>query len=183
MDQDRQRLEPEWVVVVLAALVYSGHLVLAIPGRKFDATGPRQLAATPIHVLVQFKHLEQPKDWNLPALTEAFKLLDLATGMAQLVTQGKDEPVRQLQKEISERVESLVLARQTLRNGLLFWGGSLIAEEEAQALGNRLDRTKAFLESLQVYPPPRQAEVLPPRCPGGGFPSVRSRFTGPVQVS
>ena len=40
MDKDRQRLEPEWVVVVLAALVYSGRLVLAIPGRKFDAGRP-----------------------------------------------------------------------------------------------------------------------------------------------
>ena len=154
MDKDRQRLEPEWVVVVLAALVHSGHLVLAVPGQKFDATGLRQLAATAVHELVQFKHLEHPKEWDLPALTEAFKLLDLATGMAQLVTQGKHEPVRQLQREISERVESLVLARQTLRNGLLFWGGRLIAEEEAQELGNRLDRTKAFLESLQVYTSP-----------------------------
>ena len=154
MDKDRQRLEPEWVVVVLAALVYSGHLVLAIPGKKFDATSLRQLAATAVHELVQFKHLEWPKDWNLPALTEAFKLLDLAPGGAQLVTLGKDGPVRELQMVISERVESLVFARQTLRNGLLFWGGNLIAEEEAQELGNRLERTKAFLESLQVYTSP-----------------------------
>ena len=154
MDKGRQRLEPEWVVVVLAALVYSGHLVLAIPGKKFDATGLRQLAAAAVHELAQFKHYEWPKDWNLPAITEMFKLVDLPTGMAQLVTQGKDEPVQQLQKAISERVESLVLTRQTLRNGLLFWGGNLIAEEEAQELGNRLDRTKAFLESLQVYTSP-----------------------------
>ena len=33
------RLEPEWAVVVLAALVYAGDLVLAIPGNTFDATG------------------------------------------------------------------------------------------------------------------------------------------------
>ena len=38
MDKDRQRLEPEWVAVVIAALVYSGDLVLAIPGEKFDMT-------------------------------------------------------------------------------------------------------------------------------------------------
>src|SRR5207245_2401940 len=30
------RLEPEWAVVVLAALIYSGEVVLAIPGKKFD---------------------------------------------------------------------------------------------------------------------------------------------------
>ena len=41
------RLEPEWVVVLLASLVYSGDLVLAIPGKKLDATdvfGPRSHA-------------------------------------------------------------------------------------------------------------------------------------------
>ena len=31
------RLEPEWTVVLLAALVYSGDIVLAIVGKKFDA--------------------------------------------------------------------------------------------------------------------------------------------------
>ena len=154
MDKARQRLEPEWGVVVLAALVYSGHLVLAVPGKKFDATGLRQLAATAVHELVQFKHLEHPKDWNLPALTEAFRLLDLEPGKAQLVTLGKDEPVKQLVNAISKRVERLVLARQTLRNGLVLWSSNLVAPEEAQDLGNRLDRTKAFLESLQVYTTP-----------------------------
>ena len=74
MDKGRQRLEPEWVVVILAALVYSGHLVLAIPGKKFDATGLRQLAAAAVHELAQFKHFEWPKDWNLPAITETFKI-------------------------------------------------------------------------------------------------------------
>jgi hypothetical protein len=55
------RLEPEWAVVVLATLVYSGELVLALPGQKFDATGLPQLAATHVRELVQFKHIEPPK--------------------------------------------------------------------------------------------------------------------------
>ena len=74
------RLEPEWAVVLLAALVYSGELVLAIPGRKFDATGLPQLAGTTIGELVQFKHIERPKDWNLPALKALFELLGLTPG-------------------------------------------------------------------------------------------------------
>ena len=92
------RLEPEWAVVILAALVYAGELVLAIPGKKFEATGLSQLAGTAIAELIQFKHLEQPKDWNLPALKALFELLGLTPGLAQLVTQGKEEPVQELQK-------------------------------------------------------------------------------------
>jgi len=40
------RLEPEWLVVILAVLVYNGDVVLAIPGKKFDATKVSELAAT-----------------------------------------------------------------------------------------------------------------------------------------
>jgi hypothetical protein len=162
MDKDRQRLEPEWVAVVLAVLVYSGDLVLAIPGKKFDATGLPQLAGTGVDELTQFKHIERPKDWNLPALKALFELLGLTPGMAQLVTQGKEEPVQQLQKAISQMVEKLVVLQQSLQSGLLFWGRNLLAEEDAQKLRTRLDETKSFLESLQAYSSPGKLKNL--RC-------------------
>ncbi|PXF60115.1 MAG: ATPase [Deltaproteobacteria bacterium] len=148
------RLEPEWAVVILAVLVYSGDLVLAIPGKKFDATGLPQLAGTNVEDLAQFKHVEQPKDWNLPALKALFELLGLTPGMAQLVTQGKEEPVQQLQKVITQAVENLVLIQQNLQSGMPFWGRNLLAEEEAQKLRTRLDDTKTFLESMQAYSSP-----------------------------
>jgi len=148
------RLEPEWAVVVLAALVYAGEVVLSIPGKKFDATGLPQLAGTGIEELAQFKHIEQPKDWNLPALKALFELLGLATGMAQQVTQGQEPPVTQLQKVVIDAVNGLVLVQQSVQTGLFFWGRSLLAEDEAQKLRTRLDGTKAFLESLQAFNSP-----------------------------
>jgi hypothetical protein len=154
MDKDRLRLEPEWVAVVLATLVYSGDLVLAIPGKKFDATGLPQLAATDVGELTQFKHIERPKDWNLPALKALFELLGLTPGMAQLVTQGKEEPVQQLQKAISEIVKKLVMLQQDIPTGLVFWGKNLLTPEEAQEYRNEMGGTKDFLESLQAYSTP-----------------------------
>lgn len=145
------RLEPEWAVVILAALVYAGELVLTVPGKKFDATGLPQLAGTGIDELTQFKHIERPKDWNLPALKALFELLGLAPGLAQEVTMGKDAPVTQLQTTIAKTVERLVLVQQSLQTGLFFWGRSLIAEDEVQKLRTKLDGTKNFLESLQAY--------------------------------
>ncbi len=148
------RLEPEWAVVVLAALVYAGELVLSIPGKKFDATGLSQLAGTGIDELAQFKHIERPKDWNLPALKALFELLGLTPGLAQLVTQGKEEPVKELQKVITAAVERLVLVQQSLQNGLFFWGRALLAEDEAKKVRAKLEETKNFLESLQAYTTP-----------------------------
>ena len=143
------RLEPEWAVVVFAALVYAGDLGLAIPGKTFDATGLSQLAATNVKELTQFKHIEPPKDWNVPALKALFELLALAPGLAQDITQGKGGPVQQLQQAVAKTVEKLVLTRRIVETGVPFWERKVLPEDEAQKLLSRLDQTKTFLESLQ----------------------------------
>ena len=139
-------------MVVLAALVYAGEVVFAIPGKKFDATGLAQLAGTGIDELAQFKHTEQPKDWNLPAIKALFELLGLTPGMAQLVTQGERRAGSGTEKKaVTAAVEKLVLVQQGMQTGLFFWGRSLLAEDEIKKLRAKLDETKTFLESLQAY--------------------------------
>jgi hypothetical protein len=148
------RLEPEWAVVLLAALVHSGDVVLAIPGKRFDASNLEMLITTPVEQLIEFKHIEQPKTWNLPALKAVFELLTLPPGMARLVTEGKDEPVQQLQSAVGQTVEKLVLAQQHLQGGFPFCGKSLLSETERGEYRQRLEGTKTFLESLQTYTTP-----------------------------
>jgi Family of unknown function (DUF6079) len=154
MNPGGYRLESEWVMVILAALVYSGDIVLSIPGKKFDATGLQQLSATGMEELIRFKHLEQPKEWNLPALKALFELLGLSPGMAQLVTQGKDEPVQNLQQSVGEVVKRIVMTQQTLRDGLSFWGLDLLAGSDLVNQTNALEEAKGFFESLQAFSSP-----------------------------
>jgi hypothetical protein len=153
---DRFRLEPEWLVVVLAGLVYAGELTLSVLGKKFDANDIDSLAATPVDDLTQFKHIEAPKEWNLPALKALYELLGLAPGLAQLVTQGKDEPLQQLRTTVEETVKQIVIAQQHLQNGLSFWGRALLSEQEQTVFRQQLDDLKLFLESLQAYKSPGQ---------------------------
>lgn len=148
------RLEPEWVVVLLAVMVYSGDIVLSIPGKKFEATDLALLAAAGMDELTRFKHIEQPKEWNLPALKALFELLGMTPGMAQLVTQGKDEPVQVMQQAIDKTVKRFVLAQQTLRDGLAFWGTDLLVCTGLAAQAQVLAETKVFFESLQPYSTP-----------------------------
>ena len=149
------------MVVLLASLVYSGDLVLAIPGRKFDATDVAALPATSLVDLVGLKHVERPKRWNIPALTALFELLELTPGMAQLVAQGKEQPVQELQKAIDARVRRLVIARQTLQAGFQFWGRKLPDEYATDELRGKLDTAKAFLESLQAFTSPGALKNFP----------------------
>ena len=156
------RLEPEWAVVVLAALVHADEVVVSIPGKKFDATGLPQLAGTGIDELAKFKHIERPKGWNLPGIKALIELIQpycasgvsLSPGEAQVITMGgekADEVVNKIQTNILRLVEGIVLVQQSLQTGLFFWGRSLLAEDEVKKLRAKLDETKTFLESLQAY--------------------------------
>lgn len=148
------RLEPEWVVVTLAAMVYSGDLVLSIPGAKFDATGLSDLASRDIDTLVQFKHVEPPKDWNLPGIKALFELSGLPTGYVQAVTQGQNAPVSELQERIQDRVQHLVMADQNLKSGLAFWGKQMLTDDDVLRYREKLSQSKQFLESLQAFNTP-----------------------------
>lgn len=151
---DRFRLEPEWLVVLLASLVHSGDLVLAIPGKKLDATNIAQLSATPLDELITFKHIERPKDWNLPALKVLFELLGQPPGLAQALTQGGSDAgkaVQTLSGESKRLTERIVQAQQVLQSGMKLWARNLLAPEDSESLRRRMDDSKQFLESLQAY--------------------------------
>ncbi len=160
----RFRLEPEWVVVVLAVLVYQGDVVLAVPGKKYDAGNLDSLMTAPLSELLNFKHVEQPRDWNVPILKALFELVGLEPGKAVLVTQTGEEADRiiakQLQPRLSELVNRIVNARQHIPN-LAIWGQSLIPEERIRAVyQTTLTDTKGFLESLQAYNTPAKLKNL-----------------------
>jgi len=160
MAPDSLRLEPEWVAVVLAALVFSGDIVVAIPGAKLDASMVKEMAACRIADLENFKHLERPKDWDVAAIRAVFELLELTPGMAQMVTQGQDAPVTQLQTAVAQAVGRIVLVQRDLQTGLEFWEGSLVAQSHSEALQSQLQRTKDFLEGLQAYNTPGKLKNL-----------------------
>ena len=151
LSPNNYRLEPEWMAVLLVTLVYSGDIVLAIPGFKFDASKLSDLASTSVDDIAAFKHIEQPKDWNLPGLQALFELLDLPPGLAVEISQNRDGSISLLQDRIAENVKNLVTTLHGLREQMPFWGGYVLTEAEAEQYKQQLTETKNFLESLQAY--------------------------------
>ncbi|MBF0181804.1 MAG: ATP-binding protein [Magnetococcales bacterium] len=154
------RLEPEWCVVILGALVYAGELILTLPGKKFDASNLNELAASSVDELAAFKHVERPREWDLPAIKELFELLGMTPGKAQLVTQGKPEPIQELQIQVTGVVQRLVKAAGQVQGGLPFWGQVLLTDSLSSEHKNRLEETKRFLEALQAYSTPGRLKNL-----------------------
>jgi len=151
LEPNSYRLETEWVALLLAALVYSGDIVLAIPGNKFDASKLSELASTSVDDIAAFKHIEQPKDWNLPGLQALYELIGLAPGLAIEVSQNKDGSISAMQDRVASKVNQLLKTLHSLRDRLPFWGGSVLTEAEAEQYKTQLTETKVFLESLQAY--------------------------------
>lgn len=151
MNPGASRLEPEWVIVLAAGLVLAGDIVLVTSGQKFDAGRLQRLAASRMEALVQFKHLEQSKAWNPPALDALFELLGMAPAMTRRVMQGEDEPVQRLQQAVGRTLARIVRAQQTLREGLSFWGVDLLVHTPLSKPAKGLGAAKGFLESLQAY--------------------------------
>jgi hypothetical protein len=150
------RLEPELLVVVLAALVHSGEVLFCLPGKEYAATDLKELSSRSLSDLMDFKHIKKPKDWNLPAIKAVFELLGLPSGLAVQVTQNDPEPVIVLNSEVLKRVEKLVLSKQEFGHGIPFWGQRLLPDDEIARLVADIDKAKEFLESLQAYKTPGQ---------------------------
>ena len=145
----RFRLEPEFLAVVLASLVHSGDLVLSITGKKIDASEINLFSSLPIKELVQFKHVERPRDLPLGALQELFELVGLPQGLIANAAK-REEAVTQLQGKVSNLVEKVVTAQSQLGD-LVLWGRSLLSEQEQGEWRSSLQSLQRFLESLQPF--------------------------------
>ena len=148
----KYRLEPDLLIVVLGVLVHSGDIVLSITGDKLDSGKLGLLSERSLDELIQFKHIEAPKEINLAVLRALFELLGLPSGLAQKASQGDTEPVVALQEKVSVLVPRVLKAGSDLQQGRLgFWGQNLLRDEEAKDWYARLDALKKFTESLSPY--------------------------------
>lgn len=147
------KLEPEWVAVLLLALVYTGDITLALPGRTLDAGNIEEAAKLSLDDLVSFKFIRHPKGVPVAALTELFEMLDLPPGLIKDTNQHQSA-VEQLTKRITAELDRLVLIRQKAQEGLPVWEANLLEGQVKADVLRQLDAHKTFLEALQAYNKP-----------------------------
>jgi hypothetical protein len=147
----KSRLEPDLLLTVLAGLVYSGDIVLAITGDKIDSAKLGLLTDRPLDELTSFKHIEAPKEINVGVLRSLFELLGLTPGLAQMATQGSEEPVKQLMEAVTGLVKRILAVTTDMANRLSFWGAPLLRDEELRDWRGKLDALKSFTEALSPY--------------------------------
>lgn len=118
-------LEPEWLVVVAAALVNLGKAEIGFSGARVDALGLDRLTKLPLGELTGFSHLAPPASLPTERLTRAAKLLGLPPG-AVPATGPTAETVTAFGTKASGLMKRVLDGERTLAEGLELWGAHLI---------------------------------------------------------
>ena len=151
--ETRYQLEPEFLLIVLAALVQNGNVTLSVTGKKLDAANLNEASKTPLDQLLAFKHVEKPKGLPLAELVALFELLGLNEGLIRNEN-THDEAVKQLREKANELTKKVVTVAQYVQTGLPCWGSELIPAEDRERQRLKLDELKAFLEGPQAFNTP-----------------------------
>jgi hypothetical protein len=150
-DPDGARLEPDLLVLVLAALVAMGRVVLAIPGKSFTALDMDELAAADVKDLAAFKHVSRPQGCNSDGMEAAFRHVGLPASCVQQVLMDKAEPVIQFQTRVKERIDRAAELLHRVGQGIAFLGVDLLSQPWARNASKRVSAAKSVLERMQPY--------------------------------
>jgi hypothetical protein len=143
------RVEPEFLSVVLAALVHSGDIVLSLAGKRVDAAGIDQFAKVGISDVTDFRHIDRPRDLPLGPLQDLCDLLDVPKGLI-VNPANRDDGAAKIQQRVGELLSRTVAAQARIPE-LVFWGRHILSEQEQKDWKDRLGSLKGFLESLQPF--------------------------------
>lgn len=147
-------LEPEWVVVVLLALVYNGDIVLNVDGREdLDANTLNQVVTRALKDLVDFRFYKRPRTLPLPLWASIFEGLDLKPGLIR-DENTRDEAVKQLQSKVNAQLEQTARLESRVQSGLSIWNTPLFTDrptfavEKGTVVGS--DETGVSLKSSEL---------------------------------
>ncbi len=167
------RLEPEWVAVILVALAYSGHLVVTVRGREYDASKIEELAGLPLDDLCKFSHVKQPKDWPLAEMRALFELVGLSSGLANQVALGKEDAVRTFQENVEKLIRRAIAIRNKVNDGFYLFNENILSDHEVSNYKKQLDSLKEFLDSLTRLNTPAKFKNI-----GHSLDNIRSQKKG-----
>lgn len=121
-------LEPEWVAVVLLALVYNGDIVLNVDGREdIDASTLNLVLTRSLNDLMDFRFIKRPKTLPLPQWTAIFEGLGLKPGLIR-DENTRDQAVIDLQSKVNAQLEQVAKLESRIQSGLSVWNTSLFTD-------------------------------------------------------
>ena len=117
----KYQLEPEWVAVILLALVYNGDIVLSLDGREeLDASTLERALTRSMTDLVNFRFYKRPRSLPINLWTMIFEGLGLQPGLVR-DENTRETAITELQRLVHLELEQVVLLQNRLEQGAQLW--------------------------------------------------------------
>ncbi|GER78906.1 conserved hypothetical protein [Candidatus Denitrolinea symbiosum] len=141
-------LEPELLMVVLAALLRQGEITLTWMGRTFTSDDLDEVARIEVNDLTHFSTIARPK----PVPEQSLKALFEGLGLPVEWVSDSSQHERAAQ-DVSRLAESelprLAMALDNLREGLRYLGEMILSAEESQQWRKELEGYRDLLQALE----------------------------------
>jgi len=165
------RLEPEWIVVLLFALVYNGDIVISLDGREeIDAGSIERALPRAMADLADFRFYKRPRTLPLNLWASIFEGLGLQPGLVR-DENTRETAVIELQRVVQAELQATVLLMEQIQQNLSLWnlpvftdrftmvveGGTVVGSDAPDVtlsvteLLPGLRGYKSFLEELTKY--------------------------------
>lgn len=163
-------LEPEWVMVTLAALIRQGVLTVNLPAGRIAEGELDAMSRMSIDQLWRFTSISRPKALPEAALRELF--IGLGIDPALLADpRSLEVAARTLQQSLLAELDGVVRMLESLRDGPRCWGEMVYAPADQQAIRSELEGYRQFLNGLQNLNTPAKLRNL-----SQGVGEIRSAF-------
>lgn len=122
------RLEPEWVAVILLALVFNGDIVISLDGREeLDASTLERALTHSMADITDFRFYKRPRSLPLPLWTAIFEGLTLPPGLIR-DENTRETGVTELQRVVHAELEATVLLQDRIQSGAQVWNTPLFTD-------------------------------------------------------
>ncbi|MEI7989189.1 MAG: DUF6079 family protein [Chloroflexota bacterium] len=164
-------LEPEWVAVILLALVYNGDIVISLDGREeLDASTLERAMTRAMPDITNFRFYKRPRGIPLNLWQMIFEGLGLQPGLIR-DENTRETAISELQRLVNAELEQVVLIQDRLQQGIQLWNTPVFTDrltftvERGTVVGSNapeislsitdllpgLRGYKQFLEELKVF--------------------------------
>jgi len=146
---DREfKLDREWIVLILAALVYSGHVtILAGNNKRYDASNLESMVNANFIDLYNFKHIDRPKTPAMAELKKLFGILGLPEGL--IVNPNTwEQAVSRLLESIAQILKRGLRAKELLKGNFSLWGELLIPANVMKDYIEKIEMVRDFGNSV-----------------------------------
>ncbi len=122
------QLEPEWVAVILLALVFNGDIVLSLDGREdLDASTLERVLTKSMTDIANFRFYKRPRSLPINLWTMIFEGLGLQPGLIR-DENTRENAIIELQRLVQADLEKNVLLQDQLQQGAQLWNKSLFTD-------------------------------------------------------